>query len=200
MQSIEFDLQKSKQKRFKCELKVTVTSVLSAVLLSAALLSTSAQAESVKEWGYSGQTGPEHWGDLNAENFSCSKGKNQSPIDISNLVGAELAEIDFRYNSPAKNIINNGHTIQVNFSTVNSINLNGHNFQLRQFHFHTPSENTIHGKSYPLEMHLVHQDEQGDLAVVAVMFDQGSQNQSLQTLWNNMPRKAGKKRKLTADF
>ena len=50
-------------------------------------------------------------------------------------------------------------------------------------HLHSPSENMIQGKSFPMELHLVHASEKGELAVVAVMYEQGKKNQALDGLW-----------------
>ncbi len=69
-------------------------------------------------------------------------------------------------------------------------------FLLKQFHFHTPSENRIHGKSFPLEAHFVHIDKDGNIAVVAVMFEDGKENKSLAKIWDKMPIKEGKESKL----
>jgi len=54
--------------------------------------------------------------------------------------------------------------------------LNGRSYKLRQFHFHDPSEHHIDGKVYPMEMHLVHQDERGHLLVVGVLLELGKEN------------------------
>ena len=91
-------------------------------------------------WGYSGHQGPEHWGDLNPEFSACSEGKNQSPINLTGFVESDLKPIEFHYNAGGNQIINNGHTIQVNFSPGSNISVDGHEFELKQFHFHAPSE------------------------------------------------------------
>ncbi len=102
--------------------------------------------------------------------------------------------------SDLQEIENNGHTIQVNFPAGSSLNLDGHVYTLKQFHFHTTSENTIDGKSFPLEGHFVHADDKGNLAVVAVMFDQGSANSDLAQLWQSMPMKANEKVQMQKAF
>ena len=62
-------------------------------------------------------------------------------------------------------------------------------FNLKQFHFHTPSENNINGKSFPLEAHFVHATQDGKLAVIAVMFEEGEENQILKKIWDKFPLK-----------
>ena len=90
-------------------------------------------------------------------------------------------------------IINNGHTIQVNYAPGSHIMVDGISFELKQFHFHNPSENHIDSKSYPLEGHLVHADADGNLAVVALMFKEGAENSVLSGIWKHMPKEAGGK-------
>lgn len=150
-------------------------------------------------WGYTGDTGPEHWGELDEKYVMCAKGKNQSPIDLANFIEADLAPIQFNYQTPATEILNNGHTIQVNFPEGNTITLYGKMFELKQFHFHTPSENLIEGKSFAMEAHLVHADKDGNLAVIAVMYDEGEAQQLIALLWEQMPEKAGEHKDLSGD-
>jgi carbonic anhydrase len=95
-------------------------------------------------------------------------------------------------------IANNGHTIQIDYAPGSALTLDGRVYELKQFHFHAPSENKIAGKQYPLEGHLVHADKDGNLAVVAVMFREGSANPQLAKLWEKLPAKAGDKAELPA--
>ena len=148
-------------------------------------------------WTYSGNEGPEHWGELSDKFALCSTGKNQSPINISGLIEAELQPISFSYAAASKDILNNGHTIQVNYNAGSYITVDGIDFELKQFHFHAPSENLINGKSYPMEAHLVHADKDGNLAVIGVMFVEGKENKALTQAWEKMPKQANDKQTLT---
>jgi carbonic anhydrase len=86
--------------------------------------------------------------------------------------------------------VNNGHTIQANLTGKNTLTVDGQTFELKQFHFHPPSENYLKGKQYPLEAHFVHATDKGELAVVAVMFDVGPRsNSELTTLLASIPGK-----------
>ncbi|MDD9154570.1 carbonic anhydrase family protein [Aliivibrio sp. S4TY2] len=143
-------------------------------------LSTTAFA-SASEWGYTGETAPANW------HGTCQSGLNQSPIDITNAIESTLKPITFNYAQAGKNIVNNGHTVQVNFDGKQSIQVEGKTFNLLQLHFHAPSENLIAGHSYPLEMHLVHADKDGNLAVIGVMFKEGKVNPELAKIWAQMP-------------
>jgi carbonic anhydrase len=167
-----------------------------ALLATTIFISSSAYAG---HWTYEGEEGPEHWGELSPDFEACLKGKTQSPIDIQHEIkAAKAVSIKFNYATDASEILNNGHTVQANVAAGSSITVDGIDFQLQQFHFHTPSENLIHGKSFPMEMHLVHADKDGNLAVVAVMIKESKENAALAKLWTQMPQNADEKNVLTA--
>ena len=161
------------------------------------LLSSSAISATGPRWEYSGEAGPENWAKLSPEYGACA-GKNQSPINLSGLIDAKLKPIAFSYKAGTTEILNNGHTVQVNAAEGSSITVDGIQFDLKQFHFHAPSENLINGKSYPLEAHLVHADKDGNLAVVAVMFNAGTASAALEKAWAQMPKNSGDKVDLSA--
>lgn len=147
-------------------------------------------------WGYSGPEGPEHWGKLDPAYAACSEGKNQSPVNLTEMIESELPPITINYHPGGYEILNNGHTIQVNYTLGCTITANGHEFELKQFHFHSPSENTIEGSSYPMEAHFVHADKGGNLAVIAVMFEVGGKNKELEKAWSHMPKNSSEKYEL----
>jgi carbonic anhydrase len=152
-----------------------------------------AKADSHKpHWEYEGKAGPENWGKLSPEFATCDVGRNQSPINIEDTMRASLKPIRGIQKFPAKEIFNNGHTVQVNFKTGNMLVLDSAPYQMKQVHFHAPSENTINGKSYPLEAHFVHADAKGNLTVIGVMFKEGKANIGLTKLWPQMPDKESK--------
>jgi len=150
-------------------------------------------------WGYTGHGNPSEWGELSEKYMMCSEGKNQSPINISVQDSADvnLQDIAFSYATKSTNVLNNGHTIQVNIDAGSTIMIDGQTFELKQFHFHTPSENQINGKSFPLEAHFVHLDAEGNIAVVAVMFEEGETNKALENIWGKLPLKTDEKVALT---
>ena len=148
-------------------------------------------------WGYEGEAGPDRWATLSPEYGACS-GRNQSPINLTGMVKAELKPLRFAYNEDGYEVINNGHTIQVNFKAGSSISVDGTEFGLKQFHFHSPSEHRIDGRSYPLEAHLVHSDAEGNLAVISVVFVEGRANPVVGAAWERMPKAAGDRKPLSA--
>jgi len=109
-----------------------------------------------------------------------------------------LPAIQFDYKPGGLEILNNGHTIQVNRAAGSSITVGGEKYELLQFHFHTPSENTVNDTAFPIEMHLVHKNARGELAVVGVFSRAGGKNAVLEKAWEHMPRKAGDKKMITS--
>lgn len=144
-------------------------------------------------WGYSGAAGPNHWGDLAPEFVECRMGQSQSPLDLGDTLAqtAALGAIAFSWRDNPLQILNNGHTIQVNLKDAGGVTVQGKEYALAQFHFHSPSENSFDGKQYPLEVHFVHKSAEGKLAVIGVLFRDGSANPALETLWNHLPTTAG---------
>ena len=127
----------------------------------------------------------------------CATGKNQSPINLTGFIKADLAPLHFDYQCCGFEIVNNGHSVQVNALPGSTLTIEGHTFELKQYHFHVPSENLINGQAYPMESHLVHADEEGNLAVVAVMYVAGFENETLAQAWASMPDHVGDRIPLT---
>ena len=138
-------------------------------------------------WSYSGEDGPEFWGNLSSDFAVCGTGVEQSPIDLTGASDADLADIIFNYSTSDLTVLNNGHTIQANYDSGSSIDLDGEMFNLLQFHMHAASEHTLNGEYFPLEIHLVHQAESGQLAVVGIIVKEGDANDALSPLWENLP-------------
>lgn len=168
-----------------------------AALLALSIMPAAAMAS---HWSYEGEGSPEHWGSLSEEYKTCQTGMNQSPINIENTLKAHLSPLNVHYTDGPVTLTNNGHTIQAGLKTTtgDTVTIDDVPFTLQQFHFHAPSENTVHGKHYAMEAHLVHKDAKGDVAVVAVMFDVGAENPELNALWAAMPEKAEQDAKITA--
>jgi carbonic anhydrase len=172
--------------------------VLRCAVIACAALAAGPFALAQTHWSYEGEAGPENWGKLDPKFVMCSIGRNQSPIDLARFTDAELAPMKMHYKSAASDIVNNGHTLQINYAPGSTLVVDGREFELKQFHFHSPSENTLNGKHFPLEGHLVHADKDGNLAVVAVMFSEGAENPLLAKLWQHVPPKKGDQAQLPA--
>jgi len=142
-------------------------------------------------WTYSGETGPRHWGELSDQSSLCQTGKNQSPINLKmqQAVGTtSLPGFDVYYRETALKMVNNGHTLQVNIPLGSYIEIDGRRFELLQYHFHTPSEHQRDGFNYPMEMHLVHKDADGNLAVIGVLLQEGEENEALAQMLPVLPQ------------
>ena len=158
------------------------------LLAGIALLPSMAAAQGAKpHWTYKGAEGPAEWGKLDSAYAVCSTGKTQSPIDIKGAKSADLPALKMDYNAVPLNIIDNGHTIQVNYAPGSTLTVGDRVYTLKQFHFHHPSEEHVNGKKYELVAHLVHADAEGHLAVVAILFNEGSPSYLLDTVWKNIP-------------
>ena len=126
----------------------------------------SAHAQSFE---YVGEKGPRHWGELSPEWKACSTGKTQSPVNLSPPLSARRAEnLAVAYKETRGHIFNNGHTIEVETEGENILTTGGTRFKLVQFHFHAPSEHRVGGRSYEMEVHLVHRSDDRKLAVIGV--------------------------------
>ncbi len=157
------------------------------VFVSYAESEDAASAPAQTEWGYGAENGPAVWGRLSPEYVLCAEGTAQSPIDLVNPTSAELPAIAFNYQSTDLHIHHNGHAIEVASSGVNWIEVDSTRYELRQFHFHAPSEHTLAGQSSAMEMHLVHQSEDGALAVLGVLIERGSEQAAFKPLLSHLP-------------
>ena len=146
-----------------------------------------ALAQEGVHWSYEGDTGPEHWGELSPDYAACSQGVEQSPVDIPTSAPVNPANLAFKYQPSAVNIFNNGHTVQVNYDQGSSIVLDGVTYNLVQFHFHAASEHEIGGVQDPMELHLVHKNAQGGLAVIGILLKAGAENPAYAPVLQNLP-------------
>jgi len=143
-------------------------------------------------WTYEGEEGPGFWDELAPDYALCGTGRAQSPIDITGEQEVNLADLTLNYQPSALNIFNNGHTIQVNYDQGSTLVYNENEYQLVQFHFHHPSEHTINGEAFDMELHLVHRDANGALAVVGVMLREGEvENPAYAPIFGHLPSEAG---------
>ncbi len=144
-------------------------------------------------WGYEADDGPEKWGSMDSEWIRCAEGLEQSPIDLANATEIELPaaeihtpseqEVEVLNQAGVIQELDNGHTIQINSKTGETMTVGDKTYALVQFHFHAPSEHTVDGEHFPMEMHFVHQAEDGALAVVGVLIEEGAQNPGIVPLW-----------------
>lgn len=137
-------------------------------------------------WGYLGPGAPSHWGELDPEFTKCTKGQYQSPIDLREIAKADVDALKVDYHADALRILNNGHTVQVNHQAESTLAVGDHTFKLLQYHLHSPSEHTETGAHHELELHMVHKDDAGHFAVVAIFIDEGEDSGD-PGLWRHLP-------------
>ena len=139
-------------------------------------------------WSYSGHGGPTHWAELDPAFAACGTGRQQSPINIETAFTQSLDRLQTHYQPTRLAITNNGHTIQHPVAPGSFLEIGKERYQLLQFHFHAPSEEAIGGKRYAMDIHLVHKNTAGQLAVLTVLVEQGQKNHpAFNVLWKNIP-------------
>lgn len=129
---------------------------------------------------------------------TCKTGAAQSPIDLHGAIGADLPNLQLAWQPGLPTLTNNGHPIQVNLPAGGMLTVDGEPYQLLQFHFHAHSERTVDRKASPLEIHFVHKNSAGGLAVLGVLVEEGAANPTLEQLFANLPSAAAKPLALAA--
>ncbi|MGE0385351.1 MAG: carbonic anhydrase family protein [Gammaproteobacteria bacterium] len=159
-----------------------------------------ADSHAAPHWEYEGDAGPEHWAWLSREYRLCDAGQTQTPIDLdpAHTLSVGLEPVRIAYKPVRGRVVNNGHTIQVDVDPGSALEIDGERYELKQFHFHTPSEHTLRGRHYPMELHFVHRNAAGQLAVLGVMMDAGARNATLGSVWAKIPAAAGASTSLPA--
>ena len=153
-------------------------------------------------WSYEGETGPQAWGALQPSFNLCASGKRQSPIHIeeSATLRGPAEPLQISYLPSKGSVVNNGHTIQVDLEGENTLTVRGSTYKLVQFHFHHPAEEKLNYKGFAMVAHLVHRNAEGQLAVLAVLFDPGEASPLIQKVWTHMPLDVGDRVRLPDDL
>jgi len=162
-----------------------------ALLLFAGLVPS---CRSSAEWSYAGETGPEHWGDLDPGYELAKTGRSQSPVDIraQKASASALDPLRTAYKAGTATAFNDGAVVGLFVAPGSALGVGSERYELRRFEFHSPSEHTIDGEHAELEAHLLHEDATGRVAVVAVLVRAGRENAFLRSFWSQMPRKPGR--------
>jgi carbonic anhydrase len=143
-------------------------------------------------WDYGAEHGPTHWGQISPEFAVCGAGHKQSPIDIGATEKADLPALQVAYKPSALRVVNNGHTILVTYDAGSGLTVGGTRYELKQFHFHHPSEEKVQGKAFDMVAHLVHAAPDGHLAVIAVLFQKGKESALLHDVFGHVPQQEDK--------
>ncbi|MCL4155228.1 UNVERIFIED_CONTAM: hypothetical protein GTU68_040977 [Idotea baltica] len=168
--------------------------ILYFLLIPLLIIGNACNNSHASHWGYNGEEGPSHWSELSVDFIQCVEGHSQSPIDFN----SDLCEhhqdpyhLQFHYVPSVLDVVNNGHTEQVNCLTNDEIDVEGHAYRLSQFHFHTPSEHTLDGVHFPMEIHFVHKDSAGQIAVVGILVESGKHNLTFDPILSHLPKHSG---------
>lgn len=139
------------------------------------------------DWDYSGEGAPENWGKLREEYKLCEVGEMQSPIDLDAVQFKTQTPLDLDYAVTTFEVVNNGHSIQVNYPKGSTATIGEETYELLQLHFHTPSEHTINGEHAAMEIHLVHTNGAGEMAIIGSMVEIGEASYEVNKIWQNIP-------------
>ena len=139
------------------------------------------------DWGYTGSGAPENWGDLSDEFRPCRDGVQQSPVNITGYAPGDGPSLAFQYAGSAVSSHNTGKSAYLDYGPGNSIDFGGHQYDLLWIHYHSPGEHLVDGESFAAELHLVHQDSAGSLAVVGLLFRSGVASPLVQALLDAAP-------------
>ena len=162
-------------------------------LVACPICAALAEAEGAAHWSYEGHGGPGDWGSLDQTYKACSIGSQQSPVDLKGPLPAQVGALHIDWRPEAYTILNNGHTIQANVTNKDTVKLGDTVYELKQFHFHHPSEHAVKGERRSMEIHFVHAHPNGNLAVVGVFVTAGARNAEFAKIIAAAPTTEGEK-------
>ena len=124
----------------------------------------------------------------------------QSPVNI--ITGSaedEPHEIAFNFHhAEASYLENKGTTVELDFPRGSTIVFDGKEYQLKQLHFHTPSEHQVDGVIFPMEMHVVNTiepktpDDLPQYLVLAFLYKMGDPDPIITSFLDQVPTEVGK--------
>jgi len=161
---------------------------------------TFSAAQNGANWTYEGKTGPLVWGKLDPAYETCSKGHEQSPIDIRGArLNKSLQPLEFHFIAGPMTLENTGRGIVAKVDPGSTMVASGVNYHLIELDFHHPSEHPVKGKLSDMEVDMVFHGDDGKTAIVAVRLnqDRGFPNALLATLWEHLPTRPGTSTKVT---
>lgn len=176
-------------------LGIRILQFLSLVLLGIAFMALNANQSAASSgglnWHYEGPNGPNAWGSLSDSYASCATGKHQSPINITGGSSGAHPILQTFYRPTRLVIGNNDRTIWIDYQNKSAIRIGDHRYLLKSIDLHTPSEHQLNGKSFPIEIQFLHQNKDGEIAMIAV-FGQTTEkeNELISHFWRHLPRVA----------
>jgi len=159
-----------------------------------------AAAQTGANWNYEGKTGPVVWGRLDPAYVACSRGQEQSPLNIKGArLNQDLRPLEFHYIAGPMTLENTGRGIVAHVDPGSSMVADGVRYNLVELDFHHPSEHLVKGKPSDMEVDLVHRSDDGKMAIVGVRLnqDRGFPNSFLAALASHLPTKPGTSAKIS---
>ena len=123
----------------------------------------------------------------NQDEWDFESGEMQSPINIETSAAETMTTdgaLTLDYAEEIIDVVDNGHSIEI--EDGGQATIAGRSFELKQFHLHSPSEHTLNGENFPIELHFVHKAQDGRLAVIAVFFKEGAENAAFQAILDDV--------------
>ena len=144
-------------------------------ILIQSLFASFAVAGESQVWSFVGRDRPDHWSKLDNKFRSCNDGEKPRIIAVS--------EDDFvKNNDPIIFDYTANKNSEADAAISKHIKINGKLYKLVEFHIRTPAEHSINGKLAKAVIHFVHQDNEGNIAIVAVMIKEGKYNETIDEL------------------
>lgn len=145
-------------------------------------------------WRYGGEAGPENWGQLHPRFAACTAGQAQSPIAIERALPQALPRVLPRYTSSNAVFRYDDRLLRLDVENAGAVEVARQRFTLKHVLFHSPSEHHIRGRSFPLEIQLVHEGHERTLFVISVFLDHGPDHPQLAWLWSGLPEAGARER------
>ncbi len=128
--------------------------------------------------------------------WACNSETKLSPTNITNAQKDSTLKALFNdYNITDNCIISTNEDINISLSEnylviPSNEDYRGEEVQLKQIQIKSPSEHTINGKHYPLEIQFVHYPDSSTTPVIASVFvEQGAENIEFAKITDNLPKK-----------
>lgn len=140
-------------------------------------------------WSYAGANGPEHWGQIDPSYRTCASGQRQAPISIDtrHTLQGPAEPLQLAYGSSGGSVVHTGHTLQVDVAGTHTLTVRGSRYHLQQVRFHHPAEIRIDGQAHAMAAHLLHRNDQGQMAVLVLPLEVGPAQPEIHKIWTHMP-------------
>lgn len=144
-------------------------------------------AQDADAWAYDGPYGPQNWALLSDDYASCMHGDQQSPIDLRDPIRTNLSPMSLQWEQTDWQVYNTGRGLSAQSRTAGHMMLDGIMFELVSFQLHAPSEHSINGKHFPMEVQFVHVSKENTVAILSVMLTGGGRNPDFEHVLSRTP-------------